>query len=102
MGKFNSSVYRVRPLMETVEQDYTAFLKLLSLVGIPPLGVPKCCGYEDELTKAAFAAQLDQETIRIPRQEKAKIPEAFCGYTTWQEIKKHLPNLVFQKKPELA
>ena len=31
MGRYNSSVYRVRPLMQVVEKDITAFHKLLSV-----------------------------------------------------------------------
>ncbi len=48
MGKYNSSVYRVRPLMNIIEKDYTAFLKLLSLVNIPALAPPSFCGYDGE------------------------------------------------------
>lgn len=48
MGKYNSSVYRVRPLMKIIENDYKAFLKLLSLVKISPLGIPKTFRYDGE------------------------------------------------------
>ena len=48
MGKYNSSVYRVRPLMEIVEKDHSSFLKLLSLVNIPALGPLSCCRYDGE------------------------------------------------------
>ncbi len=46
MGKYNSSIYRVRPLMECIESDYVAFQTILSLVGIAPLGKPKICRYD--------------------------------------------------------
>lgn len=46
MGKYNSSVYRVRTLMEIVENDYAAFLELLSLVRIPAMGIPKTYHYD--------------------------------------------------------
>ena len=48
MGRYNSSVYRVRPLMEVVENNITAFHKLLSLVGIAPLGIPNIYLYDGE------------------------------------------------------
>ena len=48
MGKYNSSVYRVRPLMEIIEKDSDAFLKLLSLVNIPALGQPHTYQYDGE------------------------------------------------------
>ena len=46
MGKYNSSIYRVRPLMEQVEGNQQHFLGLLALVGIGPLGVPQMYRYE--------------------------------------------------------
>ena len=46
MGKYNSSIYRVRPLMECIEADYFAFTSLLSLVGISPLGKPTTYRYD--------------------------------------------------------
>lgn len=48
MGIFDSSLYRVRPLMETVEKDNSALTALLSLVGIPPLSAPQCYRYNGE------------------------------------------------------
>ena len=48
MGKYNSSIYRVRPLMKFIETDYDAFLTFLSLVGITPLGVPEIYRYDGE------------------------------------------------------
>ena len=48
MGKYNSSIYRVRPLMKIVEADYQAFLKLLSLVGIDALSTPGVFRYDGE------------------------------------------------------
>lgn len=48
MGRYNSSVYRVRPLMQVVEKDITAFHQLLSLVDIAPLGVPNIYLYDGE------------------------------------------------------
>ncbi|MBQ9121347.1 MAG: hypothetical protein IJY12_03160 [Clostridia bacterium] len=46
MGKYNSSIYRVRPLMEYLENDYDAFLSVLSLVGIDSLGKPITYRYD--------------------------------------------------------
>lgn len=46
MGKYNSSTYRIRPLMELIESDYDAFLSLLSLVGISPLSKPNTYKYQ--------------------------------------------------------
>ena len=48
MGKYNSSVYRVRPLMEIIEKDYDAFLKLLAMLNIPVLGYPHTYQYDGE------------------------------------------------------
>lgn len=48
MGKYNSSVYRVRPLMEIIEKDYDAFLKLLALLNVPALGHPYTYQYDGE------------------------------------------------------
>ena len=63
--------------------------------------VDKDCGYETDLTKDAFAAQLELETIKIPAFEKTRITEAFCGYTTWQNIKELIPNVDFKPKEEI-
>jgi hypothetical protein len=60
------------------------------------------CGYTTDLTKATFAQQLEMETIKIPAAEKAQIMEAFCGYTTWQDIQKVIPNVNFKKKEEIG
>ena len=46
MGRYNSSIYRVRPLMEYLENNYDAFLSLLSLVDIGPLGKPSTYRYD--------------------------------------------------------
>ena len=40
MGRYNSSIFRVRPLMEYLENNYNAFLAVLSLVGIDSLSAP--------------------------------------------------------------
>lgn len=73
MGKFDSSVYRVRPLMEQIEKDQNA-----------------------------FAAQLEQETIRLDDDEKKRIADAYCGFTTWQKIQKLLPQIVFADKADIT
>ena len=46
MGRYNSSVYRVRPLVEHLEKNYDAFLSVLSLVGIDSLGKPSIYRYD--------------------------------------------------------
>lgn len=46
MGKYNSSIYRVRPLMECLEKDYDAFLAVLSLVGLSSFTQPTICCYD--------------------------------------------------------
>lgn len=48
MGKYNSSIYRVRPFMEHIENDYNAFLSVLSLVGITSLGHPHTYHYDKD------------------------------------------------------
>jgi hypothetical protein len=49
----------------------------------------------------AFATQLEKETIKIPGEEKEQIIHAFCGYTTWQDIKNVLPAVDFKTKAEI-
>lgn len=51
MGKYNSSIHRVRPLMELVEANEHAFLLLLSLVGIDRLGKPHTYRYDGKNCK---------------------------------------------------
>lgn len=63
--------------------------------------VDKGCGYEDELTAEEFAMQVDRETIKIPAHEKARIIDAFCGYTTWQDIQQVIPAVVFKGKEDI-
>lgn len=46
MGIYNSSICRVRPLMECLENNYDAFLSVLSLVGIDSLSEPKNYRYD--------------------------------------------------------
>ena len=48
MGKYDSSIYRVRPLMKIVENDHCAFLKFISLVSIPSLDPPNTYAYDGE------------------------------------------------------
>lgn len=48
MGKYNSSIYRVCPLMKVIETDYSAFLNFLSLVNIPPLDRATVFRYDGE------------------------------------------------------
>lgn len=62
----------------------------------------KGCGYEADLSTDAFAAQLEKETIKIPSKEKEEIIRAFCGYTTWQDIKNALPAVDFKTKAEIG
>ena len=49
MGRYNSSIYRVRPLVEYLENNYEAFLSVLSLVGIDSLGKPTIYRYDGVL-----------------------------------------------------
>lgn len=58
-------------------------------------------GYLEKLTKEAFTAQLEQETISINDIEKANIINAFYGFTTWQEIEKIIPNIGFMTKEQI-
>ena len=55
----------------------------------------------EELTKEAFIAQLEQETISINDIEKANIINAFYGFTTWQEIEKIIPDIGFMTKEQI-
>lgn len=64
--------------------------------------VDKNCGYEADLSTDAFAAQPEQETIKIPEYEKAQIIDAFCGYTARQDIKNLIPFVDFKSKEEIG
>ena len=64
--------------------------------------VDRGCGYEADLSRAAFASQLELETINIPEDEKEQIINAFCGYTTWQNIKNLIPFVDFKSKEEIG
>ena len=59
------------------------------------------CGYTEDLNKESFVRQLELETIPLEDIEKEKISNAFYGYTTWQDINKQLPQIVFQLKNEI-
>ena len=45
--------------------------------------------------------QLEKEQIQPSDEEKKKILDAYCGYTTWQDIKAVLPNVQFKTKEEI-
>lgn len=59
------------------------------------------CGYTDDLSKKQLQLQLDRETIRLDDAEKKAILDSFYGYTTWQEIKAMIPEVVFKGKHEI-
>ena len=46
MGKYNSSLYRVRPLMEHIKHNSESFYKVLKLVGIENIGLPQSFWYD--------------------------------------------------------
>ena len=79
MGKYNSSIYRVRPLMECIEKDCNAFLTVLSLVGIDALDVPQifrydgeiCCEMQLKPPKHHLASLIDRMASKI--HEKVNI-----------------------------
>lgn len=60
--------------------------------------VDAACGYTEELTAASFARQLERETVRLDKEEKEAISESFFGFTTWQDIQRVLPQILFQDK----
>lgn len=60
------------------------------------------CGYINDLSKESFINQLNQETIQPDDAEKVNIVNAYCGYTTWQDIKKVIPNVIFKEKTEIT
>lgn len=64
--------------------------------------VDENCGYTKDLTKESLKAQLDLETIQPTDDEKAAIQEAFYGYTTWQDIARILPQVVFKDKKTIT
>jgi hypothetical protein len=59
------------------------------------------CKYAKELTKESLCQQLEYETIQPNDIEKAAILDAFYGFTTWQDIKAVIPNVVFKEKHEI-
>lgn len=46
MGKYNSSKYRVRPLMEVIENDFSTLTRILKLVDIDGLSLPQSYWYD--------------------------------------------------------
>ena len=59
------------------------------------------CGYLDDLTGESLARQLELETVKLSADEKRTISETFFGYTTWQDIEKKLPGIVFKSKKDI-
>ena len=90
MGKYNSSTYRVRPLMKCIENDYHAFLSLLSLVGIDPLSQPTSYRYD--------GVSCNEMQLKPTKNHLLAILESFFGFTTWQDIHRVLPQITFQDK----
>lgn len=78
MGKYNSSTYRVRPLMECIENDYHAFLSLLSLVGIDPLSQPTSYRYDgvscNEMQLKPTKNHLLALLARMATKQHGKVP----------------------------
>ena len=76
MGKYNSSIYRVRPLMKCIEKDYDAYLKVLSLVGIESLSIPQifcydgenCCEMQLKPPKQHLASLIDRMANKIHKK----------------------------------
>ena len=118
MEIFNSSLYRVRPLMEAVENDVCAFthqgedrsrmvrhirgaLNLTNKKVCAFYIVDESCSYRSELTKESFPAQLERETIPLDQAERSKIRKSFYGYTTRQEIQRAIPSVVFLPKEKI-
>lgn len=65
--------------------------------------VDENCGYIEDLTKAAFDAQIKMETIELSNGDAAKISSSYYGYTTWQDLIRNnrLPGLKFKSKKEI-
>ena len=59
------------------------------------------CGYLDDLTGESLARQLELETVKLSADEKRTISETFFGYTTWQDIEKKLPGIVFKSQKDI-
>lgn len=51
MGKYNSSIYRIRPLMDIVKEDYQLFKEVLKLVDIEGLSLPYSYWYDGEMSQ---------------------------------------------------
>lgn len=64
--------------------------------------VDESCSYRSELTKESFPAQLERETIPLGQAERSKIRKSFYGYTTWQEIQRTIPSVVFLPKEKIT
>lgn len=65
MGKYNSSIYRVRPLMELIEGDYSAFSSFISLVGLNGLGKPLLYRYDGVACKEMKIKPTKQHLISL-------------------------------------
>jgi hypothetical protein len=53
------------------------------------------------LTKNALLEQMKKETIKVNNEIKQKVYDSFYGFTTWQKIKKVIPEVQFFTKEEI-
>lgn len=59
------------------------------------------CKYLRNVTKEVFSEDIAKETIHISSEERKRIVDSFYGYTTWQDIKKLIPDVAFLSKEEI-
>lgn len=62
--------------------------------------VDENCGYLDDLSKEAFAKQIEKETISLSYSEKYDVISSYYGYITWQNISEVL-GIKFKSKEEI-
>ena len=77
MGKYNSSVYRVRPLMEVIERDIQAFNKWLSILNLESVGQPQSCYYD--------GVKSQEKQLKPGKRHLEKLIDYLAGKNTTSE-----------------
>lgn len=65
MGKFNSSIHRVRPLMDVIKNDFQAYKSFLELIHIEGAGIPQSYWYDGSDCKEKQLKPSKQHLIKL-------------------------------------
>ena len=65
MGKFNSSIHRVRPLMDVIKNDFQAYKSFLELIHIEGVGIPQSYWYDGSDCKEKQLKPSKQHLIKL-------------------------------------